>query len=346
MFRRVEAAVREVHDTFGGLPSPAAAAGIWADIWVHETHNSTAIEGNTLVLRQVEQLLRDGIAVGNRQLAEYLEVRGYANAAAWAYRQAVVPDDDALGAEAPLVTVREIRHLHHLAMTPVSEVAPHASAGPDERPGDFRRHDIHPFPGGMTPPTHPLVGARLQDWLDELPGLRTAADTGARFDLLAQLHAGFERVHPFLDGNGRVGRLVLDLLLVRLGYPPAVIQRNERSRYLRALRSADAGRPGALAELLARALSDSLLRFVVPALANDDGPVQLASLTSPEVSLIALRNAAARGRLRALRGPDGQWRSTRAWVQDYLRSRHRRSAMVDQDGTEQAHPGSADSTSV
>lgn len=352
VFRRVETAVREVHDSFGGLPSPEAAAGIWADIWMNETHNSTAIEGNTLVLRQVEQLLRDGIAVGNRQLGEYLEVRGYADAAEWAYRQAVLPDDAATSVEAPLLTVREIRHLHHLAMTPVWDVDPHAAAGPDERPGDVRRHDIHPFPGGMTPPTHPLIGARLQDWLDQIPGLRTATDTAAQFDLLARLHAGFERVHPFLDGNGRVGRLVLDLLLVRLGYPPAVIQRNERSRYLRALRSADADRPGALAELLARAVSDSLLRFVVPALADDDRPVPIASLASPEVSLIALRNAAARGRLRAQRGPDGHWRSTRGWVQDYLDSRHRRSPAPstrgnnDADGTAGSQPGLVGSPSA
>jgi len=59
--------------------SPGEADGIWRGIWLEEAHHSTAIEGNTLVLKQVEQLLEEGRAVGNKDLREYLEVRGYAD---------------------------------------------------------------------------------------------------------------------------------------------------------------------------------------------------------------------------------------------------------------------------
>jgi len=52
---------------------------------------------------------------------------------------------------------------------------------------------------------------------------------------LARLHCSFERIHPFIDGNGRVGRLVLNLILVRLGWPPAIIYKRARDRYLTAL---------------------------------------------------------------------------------------------------------------
>jgi hypothetical protein len=58
------------------LPPPGEAEGIWRGIWLEEAHHSTAIEGNTLVLKQVEQLLDEGRAVGNKELSEYLEVRG------------------------------------------------------------------------------------------------------------------------------------------------------------------------------------------------------------------------------------------------------------------------------
>jgi Fic family protein len=75
---------------------------------------------------------------------------------------------------------------------------------------------------------------------------------------IAELHARYLRIHPFLDGNGPIGRLVLDLILVRLGYPPAIISRSNRPRYLRALRRADAGDPAELEELLARAVLDDL----------------------------------------------------------------------------------------
>jgi Uncharacterized conserved protein len=71
-------------------------------------------------------------------------------------------------------------------------------------------------------------------------------------------HAAFERIHPFIDGNGRVGRLLTNLLLVRLGYPPAIIQKRQRERYLKALAQADRSDAGPLGELIARAVIDNL----------------------------------------------------------------------------------------
>ena len=84
-------------------------------------------------------------------------------------------------------------------------------------------------------------------------------------EILATIHNDFERIHPFLDGNGRTSRLILNLLLGRLGYPPAVIYKRDRERYLRAMR----------------------------------------------------RAAAVRGRLKAVRGDDERWRSSRKWVERY-----------------------------
>jgi hypothetical protein len=80
MFERFATGLDELRQ-FGGLPSPAEAGSIWDDIWHLEAHNSTAIEGNTLVLREVEKLLDDGKAVGAKPLKDYLEVRGYGDAA-------------------------------------------------------------------------------------------------------------------------------------------------------------------------------------------------------------------------------------------------------------------------
>ena len=91
VYRRLDAQIAELRERMGGLPDPADAAGIWRDIWYEEAHHSTAIEGNTLVLKQVAQLLREGRAVGNKELREYLEVQGYADALDWVYRQAITP---------------------------------------------------------------------------------------------------------------------------------------------------------------------------------------------------------------------------------------------------------------
>ena len=303
----------------GGLPDPIEAAAIWRGIWLEEAHHSTAIEGNTLVLKQVEVLLAEGRAVGSKQLGEYMEVRGYADAADWVYRQAIEPGP---WSSENRVTLTELRQIHRTAMTPVWDVAPHPDATANETPGNFREHDIESFPDGMVPPSWVLVPVEINAWIGQAAAIEPG--TPDICERLADAHARFERIHPFLDGNGRTGRLLLNLLLVRLGYPPAIIYKRQRPEYLRALHRADAGDPGVLGELIARAVLDNLYRFIVPAVAGPGRLVPLAALSTKQISADALRVAAARGRLQATRGGDGQWRSTRNWVQTYLAARYRR----------------------
>ena len=303
----------------GGLPNRLEADDIWEGIWFEEAHHSTALEGNTLVLKQVEALLAEGRTVGEKPLKEYMEVQGYADAATWVYGHGVEKSDWSGDA---LLSLTEVRHIHKLAMGLVWDVAPHADALPSEIPGAFRQHDIQPFPGGMTPPTWTDVPSMLSDWLNQANELRTGM---AGFPTaIAELHCRFEQIHPFLDGNGRTGRLVLNLMLVRLGYPPVIIYKRQRLRYLRALRRADQEEPGALGELLARAILDNLNRFVVPAVAGPARLVPLAALANNAISTNALRAAANRSRLQATRGPDGQWRSTIRWRDEYLAARYQR----------------------
>ena len=318
LYERLDAAFVELRDRLGGLPSPEEAAPIWTTIWYEEAHHSTAIEGNTLVLKQVERLLADGVAVGNKELSEYLEVRGYAQAARWVYNQAL---DPGAWAGDELVTMAEIRHIHQMALGPVWDVAPHPAAGERERPGSFREHDIVAFPGGMTPPSWVQVSGEMRTWVDNLSEAVSAAP---RIESIAAAHHRFEQIHPFLDGNGRTGRLVLNLMLVRLGYAPVIIYKRNRSRYLAALRTADRGDVGPLGELLARAVLDNLYRFIVPAVAGPRRLVPLAALATNEISEGALRIAATRSRLQAQKDSDGTWRSTRAWVDDYISSRRPR----------------------
>jgi hypothetical protein len=318
IYQRLAEAVTDLRENMGGLPSPVEADDIWTAIWYQEAHHSTALEGNTLVISQVEALLAEGRAVGDKELKEYMEVTGYADAAKWVYGQALEP-----GSWAPNVplTITEVRYIHELALGPVWRVAPHSNALPEESPGSFRRHDIHPFPGGMTPPPWVEVPAVMSDWITYL---ETISDAQNPIESLAFAHAAFERTHPFLDGNGRTGRLLLNLLLIRFGYPPAVIFTSERSRYLRALRSADDGDVGPLGELVARAVTDNLYRFIVPAVAGPHRLVPIASLTSKTQSAATLRAAIERGRLKGQKGSNGQWRSTKAWVDDYNRSKYLR----------------------
>ena len=329
VYARLDSALDELHSRLGGLPSPEEAGFVWRDIWHLEAHHSTALEGNTLVIREVEALLEQGRAIGAKPLKEYLEVKGYAEAASWVYSQAHYGESPL---EGDPVALAEVRRIHYTLMTPVWQIAPHPDATDREGPGNFREHDIHPFDGGMQPPSWALVPARIQDWLEltsKMVGhLRDDSSEQPLPEVLAVLHNEFEKVHPFLDGNGRTGRLVLNLLLVRLGYPPIVVMKRQRSAYLTAMQRADDGDPGSLGELLARAMLDNLNRFILPKVAGPARLVPLAALVDERFSSAALRQAAQRDRLEAFQGPDGVWRSSRAAVEAYAATKGRRTSRV------------------
>ncbi|UUZ60328.1 Fic family protein [Nocardioides sp. B-3] len=251
-----------------------------------------------------------------------MEVIGCSAAAKWVYGRAMAPGDWTTG---DLLSIREVRTVHYEAMTPVWNVAPHPHATPAETPGNWRRHDIQPFPEGMTPPQFPEVVHRMTDWVEQVNQLRDPSELPFP-ERLAKAHNDFEKIHPYLDGNGRTGRLLLNLLLVRPGYPPAIVFKNERAKYLRAMRKADIGEYGPLGELIARAVTSNLYRFVVPAVAGPARLVPIASLADPKsgISVVALRAAAERGRLRAQKSANGTWLSSKNWVEDYQLTKHKR----------------------
>lgn len=314
IYGAVDAEMTELQ-RIGGLPGPDVASDIWRDIWFEETHNSTAIEGNTLILKEVRALLEEGRAVGDKELREYLEVKGYADAAEWVYSQA---NDLDAQRESPYLLLAELREIHRRVVASVWDVAPPLDFLPGEGPGSFRLHNILPFANGMTPTTFTDIHSQVTDWLRFA---NSEPPAGVHpMEHIARIHSDFERIHPFRDGNGRTGRLTMNLILVRRGYAPAIIYKRDRPGYLRALERTDRGEYGPLAEIVARSVKDSLDRFLLPALA---GPLQLlplSALARKNVTPLALRRAAEKGRLKAVRRATG-WYSTKQWVDAYARSR-------------------------
>lgn len=318
IYKQLEYAVHDLRSV-GGLPLPAEAEGIWEGIWFEETHHSTAIEGNTLIQRQVQMLLEEGRAVGSKDLSDYMEVQSYGEAAHWVYTQAHRADrlwED----EEEMLHETELRETHVRVVETVWKHYPPEQLLDGEGPGAYRRHDIRALASGVTPPQWTDVPPQVRGWI-------AAANQDPPEDVpfvehLASLHAAFERIHPFRDGNGRVGRLILNLMLVRHGYPPVIIYKRDRNRYLRALARADRGDDGPLGELLARSVTDSIHRFLLPGLAGPHKVVPLKALADEELSYNALLTAAKRNRLRVLRRAD-QYGSTRQWVDEYKASRRR-----------------------
>ncbi len=312
----------------GGLPSTDEARSIWEGIWEEEAHHSTALEGNTLRPRQVQLLLFENRVMGSKELKEYLEVRGYGDAALWVYSQAVsgpvrVDKEGKRLGPSSLATLTEIRKIHELVVGPVWQSFPPDNLRQGETPGAFRRGEVEALRVGLKPPEADRVHSLLTDWVDRANDEGLGLGPRHPMEELAELHAEFERIHPFPDGNGRVGRLVLNLLLVRWGYPPAVIHKQNRTRYLDSLKRADSADAGPLGELLARSVQHGIDRFLIPGLAGPHRYVPLSALTDTGLSQNALTLAAQRGRLAATQR-NGQWYSSRQCVEDYKHTRYKR----------------------
>lgn len=242
----LDAAIVDLQQHLGGMPSPEESEAIWR---------------------------------------EYSEVKGYADAARWVYGQALQPDEWTDGG---FITVNELRRIHHLAMTPVWDVAPHEQATDQQGPGSFRRHDIAPFPLGMTPPPWPDVAASVNE-LDRGGQLSRAGSAGA--------------VAPVRAGAGSTRGSAMPT------WPPCL-----------GLTTPTTGRWASSS----RAMLDNLDHFILPGVA---GPARLAPLTSlagKEFSITALRQAAQRGRLDAVQGSAGLWRSSQHALQVYRLTKHRR----------------------
>jgi hypothetical protein len=250
---------------------------------------------------QVENLVERRQASGN--LVENLDVEGYARAADWAYQHA----RDYQG-----VPVAVLSEIHKNAVGLAWAVEPPATR---DQPGAWRAGGVRIR--AVQVPLPALIPAELDDWS------RSTTDLAGRHPLVhaAHHHAWLERIHPFVDGNGRTGRLVLNFMLLQHGYPPAVIQASQRRRYLHALQIADEGNANPLTEVVARAVHDTLSRFLIPKLAGEAKLVPLSALAvgSP-YSPAYLRGLVLEKRLHAVR--DGQlWLSSRAWLAEYIASR-------------------------
>lgn len=294
--------VELLHRSLGGLPRAVEADQILHEIWIDDVHNSTAIEGNTMTRDQVAELV-DHRRLTSGRLVEAMEVEGYARAADWAYREA--PEHQG-------VPTRVLAEIHRQVVDLAWQVEPPATR---DRPGAWRTTGV--AVREVVPSSPASIAADLADWS------RSTRSLAGNHPIVhaAKHHAWLERIHPFVDGNGRTGRLVLNFMLIQRGYPPAVILATKRPQYLQALRIADGGNPNPLAEVIARAVSGALSRFLIPKLAGEAKLVPLAALAAQAgYSADYLRSLAQNGRLRAYR--EGRlWLSSRAFLDEYIATR-------------------------
>lgn len=187
--------------------TPAEVEAIREVFLVEHTYNSNAIEGNTLTLQETALVLQ-GITIDRKPLKDHLEAVGYKEA--FQYVEELAKQDKPL-------TEFEIKSIHSLVL-----------ADRPEDKGTFRRVNVR-IAGAMTEPVQPyLIEPKIEELLEDY---KNWAQTMHVVERVALFHLRFESIHPFIDGNGRTGRLLMNLQLIKEGLPAVNIKYSDRRSY-------------------------------------------------------------------------------------------------------------------
>lgn len=187
--------------------TPAEVEAIKEVFLVEHTYNSNAIEGNTLTLQETALVLQ-GITIDKKPLKDHLDVVGYKEA--FQYIEELAKRDNDL-------SEYDIKSIHNLVL----------ADRPEDR-GTFRRVNVR-IAGALTNPVQPyLIEPKIEELLRNY---QQWSKTMHIVERVTNFHLQFESIHPFIDGNGRTGRLIMNLQLIKAGLPAINIKFADRRKY-------------------------------------------------------------------------------------------------------------------
>lgn len=228
-------------DKYRPLP-PETVASIREHQNLSWTYNSNAIEGNTLTLIETKVVL-EGITIGGKSMKEHLEVINHRDAIEFVEK---------LVAKKKLLGEWDIKNVHQLVLKGIDQ----------ENAGRYRNVNVMIGGTSFMPPDHlhvPQEMHKLMGWYEkEAKNLHPVERAG-------QLHNRFVTVHPFVDGNGRTARLLMNFELMQNGYPPTIILHEDRPVYYEVVEKGNYGRHDAFCRFVAKNVEialDSYLSLV------------------------------------------------------------------------------------
>jgi Fic family protein len=231
-------------DALRPLP-PHTVASLREKLTLEWTYHSNAIEGSTLTLRETKVVL-EGITVGGKSIREHFEATNH--------RDGIVYVEDIVSTKEPL-SEWQIKNIHLLVLKGIDEI----------EAGRYRRENVVIAGASTIPPAF----FHLDEEMRNLIIWSQSAGPMHPVERAAELHTRFVKIHPFVDGNGRTGRLLLNFELMKAGYPPAVIRKEDRLVYYDALDEASVtGIYDGITRLVAEAVQRSLqvyLEVILPA---------------------------------------------------------------------------------
>lgn len=202
----------------GGLP-PELVKNL--DDWfrVELTYTSNAIEGNTLTRRETALVVEKGLTVGGKSLKEHLEATNHAKALDWVKQLAA--------RKTKTVSETEILDIHNLILKGID----------DANAGHYRNVSVR-ISGSTVVLPNPV---KVPDLMEEFGKWLNKPEKLHPVELAAEAHYRLVTIHPFVDGNGRTARLLMNLILMMHGYPPAIIRKRDRLAYIGSLEKAQLG---------------------------------------------------------------------------------------------------------
>lgn len=211
------------------------------DAYYLHIYHSNAIEGNTLSLRETQYIIETRMGIGGKSLIEQQEVIGLDQA--WQYVNCTLVNR--LGS----IAREDILEIHRRVLGFVNPIDA----------GRVRQHQV--YVGSFIPPSPMEVPAYLEDFLLWLNSVEETRDLHA-IELAALAHYKFVYIHPFIDGNGRTGRLLMNWILMRSGFPPVIIRISERLIYFNHLDQANDGDIRPFIRFIAKCTERTLTEFL------------------------------------------------------------------------------------
>lgn len=266
------------------------------------TYNSNAIEGNTLSLQETDLVINRGLTIGNKSLKEHFEAINHKECIE--LLEKFVEKKDELSTEF-------IKKIHKIILKNID----------DSQAGVYRNTNVRILGAVHIPPDAGKI-KRLMDeyltWYYENKHIMSVPE------LAAWVQYKFVWIHPFIDGNGRTARLLMNLVLLQNGYPPAVILNLDRQKYYRVLRQADMDKPKDFLNFIGRSIERSLVIYLnsfIPTNKKSEhqGYISLKEATSYcDYSIEYLSLLARTGRLPAIKF-ERNWMTTREAIENYLK---------------------------
>lgn len=221
--------------------TPGEVERLRQEFLIEFTYNSNAIEGNTLTLQETALILNEGITIAEKPLKDHLEVIGQKNAYFYV--------EDLVKQKIPL-SEKVIKDIHSIVLMDQ----------PQDK-GIYRRVPVRIMGAVHTPPQPWSVPIQMEELLADYEEMKKSMHPIER---VALFHLRFEGIHPFIDGNGRTGRLLLNLELMKEGYPAINVKFADRQRYYDCFTAyyQSGDNPQAMTDMIAGYVQETLERYL------------------------------------------------------------------------------------